>query len=100
LLRFIEVVDFIDKEDGRLSQAMEPLRLFDDFFKLLHAGGDGGKMDTVGATGTGKDLRQSGFTAPRRAPENKGMELAAADHLPEQFARTEQMLLADEFVEA
>ena len=99
LLRLVEVMDFVDKEHRGFPQAMEPLGLFDEFFQLLDAGGDGREMDAMGASGTAQDLRQGGFSAPRRTPENERMELASIDHLAEQFPWAEQMPLADKLLQ-
>ena len=72
LLRFIETVDFVDKEDrgvdGEHPAGFGPLDHFPD---ILDAGTDGGEGIEFAAGFAGYDARQRGFSHARRAPENE-----------------------------
>jgi len=49
--------------------------------------------------GIGNDLRQRGFAGAGRPVKDDGGQPVGVEHAAEEFARTQEMVLANEFVE-
>ena len=49
LLRFVEMMDFVNKQHGRLARALKLLGFLNDFFEIFDSRGDRGKMHTLRA---------------------------------------------------
>jgi hypothetical protein len=101
LLGFVEAMDFVDKKNGLPAiGAMNPLSVGHDRLDLLDAREDG----TVGEEGRpglpGHDPRQRCLSSSRRAPEDHGHQPIIADHLAQDLARSDEMILADDFAES
>ena len=100
LLRAIEAMHFVDEHDGAPAVVAARLRAFDHhFLDFLDAGEHGAEGNEFGARALGDDSRESGFAAAGRSPEKHRADIVALDLRAQRFARTEQLLLADEFVE-
>src|SRR5437660_12233418 len=76
LLRFVEMVDFIDEEDRGLAQAMKLFRFLDDLPEVFDSRRDGGELHASCASRAREDPGRRGRAASRRAPKNRGRQLA------------------------
>ena len=106
LLAFVETVDFVDEQEGRLGveKALFAGRL-DHFAHVLDARRDGREREerTVKSLGgavelRGDDLRQRGFAHARRAPKDERRHVARFEELAEHTVLTHEVLLPDIFV--
>src|SRR5258708_1476861 len=93
-------MDFVDKADGPLALEIERVtRLIDGFAQFGDAGGNRGDRFEDGARLLREQQCDGGFAGPRRPPQDHRMQSASRNHLAEQLAGAEQMLLADDLVE-
>ena len=100
LLPLVEAMDFVAEEDRALPLILQPLLgLLDDLAHARHAFGDRGKRLEVPVGVISDDFGERGFAGPRWAPEDARTDVASADQIPERFARTEEVLLAEELLE-
>ena len=99
LLAFVETVDFVDEQEGRLGveKALFAGRL-DHFAHVLDARRDGREREERTVELRGDDLRQRGFTHARRAPEYERRHVARFEELAEHAVLTHEVLLPDIFV--
>ena len=99
LLRLIEAVNFVDENDGSRAVLAGPLRVGHDLLDLFDSGQHSGKFQEVGFGHARNDLGQRSLPRPRRSPEDERAGIIAIDLRPQRLAWTDQVLLADEFVE-
>src|ERR1700688_2623720 len=99
LLRLVEAVNFVDEDDGARAVlagaggvAYYPL----DF---LDAREHSRKFDKVSLCDAGNNFGESSFACTRRAPEDHRRRIIAFDLHAQRFARSDQMLLPNKFVE-
>src|SRR5207248_6894145 len=57
------------------------------------------KFDEAGFGDAGNDFRQRGLAHPWRSPEDDGSRIIALDLQPQRLARSQNMLLANEFLQ-
>ena len=101
LLGLVEPVDLVEEEDAaRALQGQSLLRLGDRIPDLDDARHDGRQAREMGADLGGEQPRQAGLAGSRRAPQEERREVAPADAPPERSAIADEMLLADELVQA
>ena len=101
LLGLIETVDFIDEEHGGEPAGEDGTAagFFDDVTDILHTRTDGGKGEEIPRKGAGDDVGQRRLSDTGRSPEDKGGEIAALDHFPEDTAGPDKVLLTDIIVQ-
>ena len=88
LLRFIEAVDFIDKQNGGSA-----------LLEVFHARKHGGHGQELCAEALRDNPRQRGFANTRAAPKQHGMRNAALHRHTQRFAFAGQMLLSQNIVQ-
>ena len=93
LLRLVEAVDLIHKENGALAETAVFLRLLHDLFDLFYAAGDRGKVDEIRLGTVGYDAREGGLAHSRRTPEDHGADVVALDETAEHFSLAEEVFL-------
>src|SRR5262245_19133306 len=71
LLRFVEVVYLVHKKHGAFAETLQLLGFLNDLLEIFDSGGNGWEMNAVCLGGTRQDLRQSGFAAAWRPPQNE-----------------------------
>ena len=97
LLRLVEAVDLVDKEDGSGGAGEEGfvLGLVDDFPDFLDTRADGAEGVELPVQGVGDDTGQGGLADAGRPPEDEGGQDTALDHPPKDAAFADQVTLAD-----
>ena len=70
-----------------------------DLLDFLDSGEHGGELDELRFGHARDNLRQRGLARARRAPENHRADVVALDLHPQRLAGTNQVFLADKFVE-
>ncbi len=100
LLRLVEAVDFIHKEDRLLAvQPAALLRHRHGVADVLDPGQHGVDGDEMGGRGVGDDARQGGLAAAGRPPEDDRRQLVGLNRAAQQTARPNDVFLADELVQ-
>jgi len=99
LLRFVEAMNFVDKNDGARAVLAGAVGIAHDLLDFLDAGEHGGKLDEVSLGDTGDDLGKGSLTGARRAPEDHRGGIVPLDLYAQRLAGSDQMLLPDEFIE-
>ncbi len=100
LLRLVEAVDLVAEEDRAAAvDAPALLGLADDLAHARHAFGHGAERDELSVGVAREQPRERRLAAARRSPQNHAADRAVLDRFAQRFAGTEQLLLADEFVE-
>ncbi len=99
LLRFVEAMNFVDEDDGARAVLAGAVGIAHDLLDFLDAGEHGGKLDEVGLGDAGDDLGKRRLAGAGRAPEDHRGGIIALDLHAQRLARTDQVLLPDEFVE-
>ena len=97
LLRFVETVDFVDKQDGAPRGGAVGAGAFDGFTNILDAGKHRRQGDEIGLKSVGKQTGERGFADPGRPPENQRMRLPAGKGQRQRFAGGEQVALTGDF---
>src|SRR5262245_53610232 len=97
LLCFVEMMNLVNEQHGRFAKELQVLGFLDDFFQFFDPRIDRGKMYAGRSGRVGQNSGQRRLAAAGRAPEYQRTQLASADDTAQEFSRTEQMLLADEF---
>ena len=100
LLRFVEMMNLVDKQDRFLLGSAETIRRprnqathFGDV--AFHAA----NPDKLGMRNFGDNARERCFAAAGRTGENHGRQAISFDCASQKFSRPENMFLADEFLE-
>src|SRR5712692_622174 len=99
LLRLVEAMHFVDKDDGALASARFVLGRGHDVLDFLDAGEDGAEPHEFPTREASDETREGGFAAARRAPEEHGVKVVVFDLHAKRLSRTEKLFLADELVE-
>ena len=99
LLGFVETVDFVHKDDRPCAVDTVFFRLLHDLADFLDAAGDGGEIDERGLGPQGDDPGNCGFADAGRTPEDHGGNDVRLDQAAQYLARTQQMLLAGDFIQ-
>ena len=84
LLRLVETVDLVNKENRRARAGKERLglRRVNHVADILHPSTHGGKGEELAVQHPGNDPGQGGLADAGRAPENKGRQSARLHHVP------------------
>ncbi len=90
---------FVDEDDGAAAVMASAFGGDHHFLDFLDAGQNGAEGDEFGARFSGDQARESGLAAARRSPEKHRDHVVALDLRAQRLAGTEQVVLADEFVE-
>ena len=99
LLRFVETVDFIDKQYGAPALLPGQLGLHHRLADFLNAGEHRRNRQKLGVETAGDNPRQRGFADARAAPQQHRMRHAAFQRHPQRLALADQVLLAEYVVE-
>src|SRR5262245_39902976 len=100
LLRAIEAVDLVAKQNRALALEFPPLiGLADDLADARHPLGDRGERLEMSLRVIGDDARQGRLAGSRRAPENAAAHVAATDQLAQRLPRSQELLLAEKLVQ-
>src|SRR5438094_6804575 len=91
LLRLIESVNLIDKDDRAVARPARLFRACHDFLNLFDSGQDRAEWNESGLGHLGDDLSEGCFTDTGRAPKDHRRNLVALDGRPQRLARIEQM---------
>ena len=102
LLCLVETVNLVDEEYGSATRAEETavFGCFDYFAHLFYATCNGREGKHLTAEGESYEPCEGGFTHPGRTPEDERGDVAALDETAYNAPLTDQMCLADVFVEA
>ena len=100
LLRFVEMMDFVDKQNRFLSGSAKTIGCRGDHtphFRdiAFHTA----QAHEPGVRHVGDDMRKGCLAGPRRPGENHGGQTVGFDRAAQQLARRENMFLADKFLE-
>ena len=99
LLRLVEAVDFIDKQNGALLPLPGRLGFLNRLADVFHARKHGGHGQKLCAEALRDNPRQRGFANTRAAPKQHGMRNAALHRHTQRFAFAGQMLLSQNIVQ-
>jgi len=100
LLRLAEPVNLIDKEDRcRVVEKTGVLRLINHLPHILHPRVDRAQLVKGSFHCVGNNIGQRGLTHSGRTPENNGGNPARVNHPAQYGSLTDQMFLADKFIE-
>ncbi len=99
LLRPIEPVHFVHEHDRPAAVSPRALGLGHHFLDFLDSGQHSAERYVFASRALRDDSRQGGFAASRRSPQKHRPELVAFNLRAQRFARAEQLLLSDEFIE-
>jgi len=99
LLRFVEAVDLVDKEDRARLQQRELFLLFDHSFQVGDAVEHGAKGDQIGIERFRIEARQRGLAASGRPPEEKRGGAAGRDAARYQTFWAQDMVLPDDLAQ-
>ena len=99
LLGFVEAMDFIDEHDRARAVLPGALGVGHDLLDFLDAGEHGGELDKLRLGEARDDLRQRGLAGAGRPPEDERADIVALNLRAQRFARADQVLLADKFIE-
>ncbi len=100
LLRLVEAVHFVDEQDGMAAMLLQhQLRLRNRLADVLDAGQHRGQRHELGIERRGHQPRQCGLAHPRRPPQDHRMQLARFECQPQRPAWSQQVGLADHFVD-
>src|SRR5579859_7226451 len=99
LLRAVEAVDLVDKQDRARAVSAGLLRVRHHLLDFLDPGKHGGELDELSLGDMGDDLRQRGLARSRRPPEDDGAGVVALYLQPQRLARADDMLLPDKLVQ-
>src|SRR5277367_3676474 len=99
LLRLVEAMNFIDENDGSGAVLASAVGVAHDLLDLLDPDHHGGKSDEIGLGDAGDDLSESGLARARWSPEDHRGRIVALDLHAQRLAGTDEMFLADEFIE-
>ncbi len=100
LLRLVEAVNFIHEQDGALLSVLAPLaRLLDDFAQFRHPGCHRAEGDEMRARMSGQQMRERGFAAAGRPPQDKRGYFIVFDRAAQRFPRPQDLFLPDELLQ-
>ena len=99
LLRFVEAVNFVDEDDGARAVLAGAIGIAHDLLDFLDAREHGGELDEVGFGHAGDDFGERRLARARRSPEDHRRGIVALDLHAQRFARADELLLPDEFIE-
>ena len=99
LLRAVPSMDLVDEDHSALACFEIVARRLDRLAQIGDARGHRRQLLEHRARLLGEHDRKSSLAGARRAPEDHRMQHVRRDHLAKKFSRTEQMLLAHDFVE-
>src|ERR1051326_4682039 len=92
-------MDFIDEEDGARAVSAGLFRVGHDLLDLFDSGKHCGELDELRFRHVRNDLRQRGLACPRWSPEDDGAGIIALNLQAKRLTRTDDVLLADKFIE-
>ena len=84
----------------RPRSAARVARALDRFADVLDAGHDGRKLHEFRVGAARDEPRQRGLAGARRPPEDQRVQLPLLERLAQRLARSQHLLLADEFIES
>ncbi len=99
LLRFVEAVNFVDKDDSARAILASAVGVAHDLLDFLDAGEHGGKLNEVRFCNAGNDFGESGLPGAGRSPEDHRSRIIALDLHAQRLTRADEVLLSDEFIE-
>ena len=99
LLRLVEAMDFVDKEDRAPPEFPQALGIGHHGFDFLNAGQHGAEGQKLALRHARDDARERGLADTRRSPKDDRSQLIALDLGAQRFARPENMFLAGEIVQ-
>ena len=99
LLRLIEPMNFIDKEDRRHPPRSPLLRRFDNLTQFRNPSGDRRERHELRFCILGDQARQRRFATTWRAPEDYGRESILLDRRSQRTPRPYHVVLTDEVIE-
>jgi hypothetical protein len=99
LLRLVEAVDLVNEKHGAAAKAAGP-RMRHDFFDLLDAAQHRAEWHEVALRDPGHEEGEGRLTRAGRTPQNGRADIVAFDPYPQGLARSEDMLLAHELLQA
>ena len=99
LLRLVEAVDFIDKQNGALLPLPGCFGFLNRFADIFHARKHGGHGQKLCAEALRDNPRQCGFANARAAPKQHGMRNAALHRHTQRFALPGQVFLPQNIVQ-
>jgi hypothetical protein len=92
-------MDLVDEDDGAASRAPPALlRRSHDFFDLFDTRQHRAERDEVRLRHLRDDPRERRLAGARRSPEDDRLQQVALDGLAQRFARTQDLVLADDLV--
>ena len=91
-------MDFVEKQHG-VARAAQRTRPFDHGANVLDAGQNRRQGDEFGIGATRDQARERGLAGARRSPQNHRVRSCGFQRLAQGRAGTQQMRLADEFIE-
>ena len=99
LLGFVEAMDFVDEDDRARAVLAGAFGIGHHLLDFLDAREHGGKLDEFGLGDAGDNFCERGFARAGRPPEDHGAGIVTLDLHAQRLARTDQVLLPDEFFE-
>ena len=99
LLRLVEAMDFVDKEDRALSIRAVAIRLLHDGANLSDPARDGGEVDELRARDLRDHVRKGRLPDAGGPPEDHRRDRVLLDHSPQDLPFAEESPLPDDFVE-
>ncbi len=99
LLSFVEAMNLVDEDDGARAEVAGFGRVCHYLFDLFDPAQYRGELDEVSFRDASNNLRERRFSHSGRTPKNDGAWVVAFDLQAQRLARSEQMFLADDFVE-
>src|SRR6185312_15292809 len=92
-------MNFVNENNGTGTVLARLVGIGHDLLDFLDAGEHRGKLDELRPGEPGNYLGQGGLAHARRAPEDDGAGIVAVNLSAQRFARADQVLLADEFLQ-
>ncbi len=100
LLRLVESVNLVEEEQRRLrARGTRRARGLHRGTDILDPGHHGRELDELRVGAPGDEPRQRRLAGAGRSPEDQGVQLPGLDGAAQRLARTEHVLLADDFLQ-
>src|SRR6266536_314912 len=99
LLRLVEAMNLVNKNNGPCAVLARPFSLSHDLLDFFYSREHRAEFDELCASHSRNDLRQRRLAGAGRPPENQRSKVIAFNLRPQRLARSNQVLLSDEFIE-
>lgn len=100
LLRAVEAVDLVDKQQCRLAGGPALAGFLEDLAQIGNAGKHGRERRKMQARGIGQQAGDRCLAGARRPPENQAGQFLCLHHAGQRTIAFQQMVLANDIVEA